>query len=320
MRIIFMGTPDFAVPVLQSLINSRHEVVAVVTQPDRPKGRGKNMQFSPVKECALAHNIPVMQPVNVSVPEVIDELRAYEPELIVVVAFGQFVTKKIREMPKYGCINVHASLLPKYRGAGPIQWAVINGEKESGVTTMYMCREIDKGDMLLKDTVTLDPKETGDSLHDKLSMMGGPLLLKTIDQLEDGSAVRIPQCEEESTYAPKLEKTMGNIDWTMDADRIERLVRGLNSWPGTFTKIHGKTVKIWDCDVVRQETLTENQAAAKPGTVIVSEKDQLIVKAGNGALSLRMLQPEGKKNMTVDAYLRGYPIAQGELFTQVCKA
>ena len=317
MRIIFMGTPDFAVPVLQSLINSRHEVVAVVTQPDRPKGRGKNMQFSPVKECALAHNIPVMQPVNVSVPEVIDELRAYEPELIVVVAFGQFVTKKIREMPKYGCINVHASLLPKYRGAGPIQWAVINGEKESGVTTMYMCREIDKGDMLLKDTVTLDPKETGDSLHEKLSMMGGPLLLKTIDQLEDGSAVRIPQCEEESTYAPKLEKTMGNIDWTMDADRIERLVRGLNSWPGTFTKIHGKTVKIWDCDVVRQETLTENQAAAKPGTVIVSEKDQLIVKAGNGALSLRMLQPEGKKNMTVDAYLRGYPIAQGELFTQV---
>ena len=275
------------------------------------------MQFSPVKECALAHNIPVMQPVNVSVPEVIDELRAYEPELIVVVAFGQFVTKKIREMPKYGCINVHASLLPKYRGAGPIQWAVINGEKESGVTTMYMCREIDKGDMLLKDTVTLDPKETGDSLHDKLSMMGGPLLLKTIDQLEDGSAVRIPQCEEESTYAPKLEKTMGNIDWTMDADRIERLVRGLNSWPGTFTKIHGKTVKIWDCDVVRQETLTENQAAATPGTVIVSEKDQLIVKAGNGALSLRMLQPEGKKNMTVDAYLRGYPIAQGELFTQV---
>lgn len=317
MRIIFMGTPDFAVPVLQSLINSRHEVVAVVTQPDRPKGRGKNMQFSPVKECALAHNIPVMQPVNVSVPEVIDELRAYEPELIVVVAFGQFVTKKIREMPKYGCINVHASLLPKYRGAGPIQWAVINGEKESGVTTMYMCREIDKGDMLLKDTVTLDPKETGDSLHDKLSMMGGPLLLKTIDKLEDGSAVRIPQCEEESTYAPKLEKTMGNIDWTMDADRIERLVRGLNSWPGTFTKIHGKTVKIWDCDVVCQEALTESQAAAEPGTVIVSEKDQLIVKAGNGALSLRMLQPEGKKNMTVDAYLRGYPIAQGELFTQV---
>ena len=317
MRIIFMGTPDFAVPVLQSLINSRHEVVAVVTQPDRPKGRGKNMQFSPVKECALAHNIPVMQPVNVSVPEVIDELRAYEPELIVVVAFGQFVTKKIREMPKYGCINVHASLLPKYRGAGPIQWAVINGEKESGVTTMYMCREIEKGDMLLKDTVTLDPKETGDSLHDKLSMMGGPLLLKTIDQLEDGSAVRIPQCEEESTYAPKLEKTMGNIDWTMDADRIERLVRGLNSWPGTFTKIHGKTVKIWDCDVVCQETLTESQAAATPGTVIVSEKDQLIVKAGNGALSLRMLQTEGKKNMTVDAYLRGYPIAQGELFTQV---
>ena len=316
MRVIFMGTPDFAVSSLQALL-TRHEVVAVVTQPDKPKGRGKKLQPTPVKAVALEHGIPVLQPVKVREPEVIEQLRGYGADLIAVTAFGQILPEEILNMPKYGCINVHASLLPKYRGAGPIQWAVINGEKESGVTTMYMCREIDKGDMLLKDTVTLDPKETGDSLHDKLSMMGGPLLLKTIDQLEDGSAVRIPQCEEESTYAPKLEKTMGNIDWTMDADRIERLVRGLNSWPGTFTKIHGKTVKIWDCDVVCQETLTESQAAAMPGTVIVSEKDQLIVKAGNGALSLRMLQPEGKKNMTVDAYLRGYPIAQGELFTQV---
>ena len=317
MRIVFMGTPDFSVPALRALVEAGHQVTAVVTQPDKPKGRGKAMQFTPVKEVALRENIPVYQPKKVRDPEVIQKIRELAPDVLVVVAFGQIIPQEILDIAPYGCINVHASLLPKYRGAGPIQWAVINGEKESGVTTMYMCREIDKGDMLLKDTVTLDPKETGDSLHDKLSMMGGPLLLKTIDQLEDGSAVRIPQCEEESTYAPKLEKTMGNIDWTMDADRIERLVRGLNSWPGTFTKIHGKTVKIWDCDVVRQETLTENQAAATPGTVIVSEKDQLIVKAGNGALSLRMLQPEGKKNMTVDAYLRGYPIAQGELFTQV---
>ena len=316
-NVVFMGTPDFAVGTLEALINSKYEVSAVFTQPDKPKGRGKAVQMTPVKEIAMEHEIPVYQPVKIREEQWIEVLKDLAPDVIVVVAFGQIIPKAILELPKYGCINVHASLLPKYRGAGPIQWAVINGEKESGVTTMYMCREIDKGDMLLKDTVTLDPKETGDSLHDKLSMMGGPLLLKTIDQLEDGSAVRIPQCEEESTYAPKLEKTMGNIDWTMDADRIERLVRGLNSWPGTFTKIHGKTVKIWDCDVVCQETLTESQAAATPGTVIVSEKDQLIVKAGNGALSLRMLQPEGKKNMTVDAYLRGYPIAQGELFTQV---
>ena len=316
-NVVFMGTPDFAVGTLEALINSKYEVSAVFTQPDKPKGRGKAVQMTPVKEIAMEHEIPVYQPVKIREEQWIEVLKDLAPDVIVVVAFGQIIPKAILELPKYGCINVHASLLPKYRGAGPIQWAVINGEKESGVTTMYMCREIDKGDMLLKDTVTLDPKETGDSLHDKLSMMGGPLLLKTIDQLEDGSAVRIPQCEEESTYAPKLEKTMGNIDWTMDADRIERLVRGLNSWPGTFTKIHGKTVKIWDCDVVCQETLTESQAAAMPGTVIVSEKDQLIVKAGNGALSLRMLQPEGKKNMTVDAYLRGYPIAQGELFTQV---
>ena len=316
-NVVFMGTPDFAVGTLEALINSKYEVSAVFTQPDKPKGRGKAVQMTPVKEIAMEHEIPVYQPVKIREEQWIEVLKDLAPDVIVVVAFGQIIPKAILELPKYGCINVHASLLPKYRGAGPIQWAVINGEKESGVTTMYMCREIDKGDMLLKDTVTLDPKETGDSLHDKLSMMGGPLLLKTIDKLEDGSAVRIPQCEEESTYAPKLEKTMGNIDWTMDADRIERLVRGLNSWPGTFTKIHGKTVKIWDCDVVCQETLTESQAAATPGTVIVSEKDQLIVKAGNGALSLRMLQPEGKKNMTVDAYLRGYPIAQGELFTQV---
>ena len=317
MRVIFMGTPDFAVETLEEIIAAGHEVVLVVSQPDKAVGRSKALKYTPVKACAIEHGIEVYQPERIRDTECVEHLKGYQPDIIIVEAFGQIIPKVILDMPKYGCINVHASLLPKYRGAGPIQWAVINGEKESGVTTMYMCREIDKGDMLLKDTVTLDPKETGDSLHDKLSMMGGPLLLKTIDQLEDGSAVRIPQCEEESTYAPKLEKTMGNIDWTMDADRIERLVRGLNSWPGTFTKIHGKTVKIWDCDVVCQETLTESQAAAMPGTVIVSEKDQLIVKAGNGALSLRMLQPEGKKNMTVDAYLRGYPIAQGELFTQV---
>ncbi len=308
-----MGTPEFAVPVLESLIESRHEVVAVVTQPDKPKGRGKNMQFPPVKECAIAHHIPVLQPEKVGEPDVVEALRAYEPELIAVVAFGQFIPKKIREMPKYGCINVHASLPPKYRGAGPIQWAVINGEKESGVTTMYMSREIDKGDMLLKETITLDPKETGDSLHDRLCVLGGPLLLKTIDELEAGTAVRIPQCEEESTYAPMLEKSMGNIDWTMDAARIERLVRGLNSWPGTFTKIHGKTVKIWDCDVIAQSDLPKDQVDKQPGTVLVSDKKKLVVKTGDGALSLTILQPEGKKSMPVDAYLRGYPIAEGEL-------
>ena len=178
---------------------------------------------------------------------------------------------------------------------------------------MYMSKEIDKGDMLLKETVLLDPKETGDSLHDKLCAMGGPLLLKTIDQLEKGSAVRIPQCEEESTYAPKLEKFMGKIDWSMDAVRIERLMRGLNSWPGTFTKIHGKTVKIWDCDVVAQDQLSEDMAQAKPGTVLVSDKKKLIVKTGSGALSLLVLQPEGKKSMQVDAYLRGYPVTVNEV-------
>ena len=309
MRILYMGTPEFAVPVLESLVQSRHTVVAVVTQPDRPKGRGKAMQFPPVKECALSHGIPVLQPPVVREPEAVEQIRRFEPDLIAVVAFGQFIPKVIRDMPRYGCINVHASLLPRYRGAAPIQWAVINGEKETGITTMYMSREIDKGDMLLKETLQLDPKETGDSLHDRLSALGGPLLLKTIDELENHTAVRIPQCEAESCYAPMLEKSMGWMDWSMDAVRLERLVRGLNSWPGTFTSIHGKTVKIWESELC----FGEEKEASVPGTVLVSDKKRLIVQTGSGALSLLSLQPEGKRRMTADEYLRGYPVAAGEI-------
>jgi len=305
LRIIFMGTPDFAVPVLQSLINSRHEVVAVVTQPDRPKGRGKNMQFSPVKECALAHNIPVMQPVNVSVPEVIDELRAYEPELIVVVAFGQFVTKKIREMPKYGCINVHASLLPKYRGAGPIQWAVIDGEKESGVTTMQMDAGLDTGDMLLKTVVPLEKEETGGSLFEKLSKAGANLLLETLEKLEEGSIVPEKQGESPTPYAKMLTKEMGNLDWNKEAVLLEQLIRGLNPWPSAYTHLNGKTLKIWSAQVEERET-TE-----KPGTVVEVNKKELKVQTGKGILSLKEVQIEGKKRMEIDAFLRGNTVEEG---------
>ena len=306
MRIIFMGTPDFAVPVLQSLINSRHEVVAVVTQPDRPKGRGKNMQFSPVKECALAHNIPVMQPVNVSVPEVIDELRAYEPELIVVVAFGQFVTKKIREMPKYGCINVHGSLLPKYRGAAPIQWAVIDGEKESGVTTMQMDAGLDTGDMLLKTVVPLDEKETGGSLFDKLSKAGADLLLETLDALENGTVTPQKQGESPTAYAKMLTKDMGAIDWNRPAKELERLIRGLNPWPSAYTKLNGKTLKIWAADVCGQ-----TGEKAQPGTVLKAEKDEFLIQTGEKILSVKELQLEGKKRMDTAAFLRGCHLEKG---------
>lgn len=301
MRIIFMGTPEFAVGTLETLIQSRHQVVAAVTQPDRPKGRGKAMQFTPVKEKALEYGIPVLQPEKVREPAVVEELRSYEPDLIVVVAFGQLLPKSILEMSRFGCVNVHASLLPKYRGAAPIQWAVINGEKESGVTTMMMSRGLDKGDMLLKRTVSLDPKETGDSLHDKLAALGGPLILETIDGLENGTLKRIPQDESQSSYVGMLTKQMGRIDWSWPAAKLECLIRGLNSWPSAYTVLHGKTVKIWDADVVEARE-------GLPGEVIAADKTSLVVKAGTDALSIKSIQPEGKKRMEIDAFLRGYPV------------
>lgn len=301
MRILFMGTPEFAVGTLEALIQSRHEVVAVVTQPDRPKGRGNAVKFPPVKEAALAHGIPVLQPLKVREPEVVEQLRAFAPDLIAVVAFGQLLPKVILEMPRYGCVNVHASLLPKYRGAAPIQWAVINGEAESGVTTMMMSRGLDKGDMLKKSVVRLDPKETGDSLHDKLAALGGPLLLETIDELEQGTIVRVPQDDAQSSYAPMLTKELGRIDWIKPADELERLVRGLNSWPSAYTRLHGKTLKIWDADVV-------SASGGEPGKVLQADKNGLVIQAGEGALRIVSLQLEGKKRMEADAFLRGYPV------------
>ncbi|MBQ8638162.1 MAG: methionyl-tRNA formyltransferase [Lachnospiraceae bacterium] len=307
MRIIFMGTPEFSVPVLEALIDSRHEVVAVVTQPDKPKGRGKAMQFTPVKETALANGIPVLQPQKVRVPEVVEQLRSYKPDLIAVVAFGQILPKSILEMPKFGCVNVHASLLPKYRGAAPIQWAVINGEKESGVTTMMMARGIDTGDMLLKRSVELAEDETGDSLHDKLAAIGGPLLLETIDGLEQGTVARIPQDESQSSHVGMLTKQMGKIDWTKPAVALERLIRGLNSWPSAYTSLNGKTVKIWSADVVEADE-------GQPGEVIAADKTKLVVKTGEQALSIRIIQPEGKKRMEIDAFLRGYEVKLHDRF------
>ena len=301
MRILFMGTPEFAVGTLEALIQSRHEVVAVVTQPDRPKGRGNAVKFPPVKEAALAHGIPVLQPLKVREPEVVEQLRAFAPDLIAVAAFGQLLPKVILEMPRYGCVNVHASLLPKYRGAAPIQWAVINGEAESGVTTMMMSRGLDKGDMLKKSVVRLDPKETGDSLHDKLAALGGPLLLETIDELEQGTIVRVPQDDAQSSYAPMLTKELGRIDWSKPADELERLVRGLNSWPSAYTRFHGKTLKIWDADVV-------SASGGEPGKVLQADKNGLVIQAGEGALRIVSLQLEGKKRMEAAAFLRGYPV------------
>ena len=304
MRIVFMGTPDFSVPTLEQLIRN-HQVVGVVTQPDKRKGRGKAIAFPPVKEKALEYDIPVYQPVKVREPEFIEELKKMNPDIIVVVAFGQILPEEILNLPPYGCVNVHASLLPKYRGAAPIQWAVIDGEKETGVTTMYMAKGLDTGDMLDKVVVPIDPKETGESLHDKLSEAGGRLILETLTKLENGTAVRIPQNDAESCYAKMLTKELGEIDWNQSAAAIERLIRGLNSWPSAYTHLDGKTLKIWDADV------EEGQADVAVGTVTEVKKDCFYVQTGDGRLKINEIQLQGKKRMAVQAFLLGYKIEKG---------
>lgn len=310
MRIVFMGTPDFSVPTLKKLIASRHEVIAVVTQPDKPKGRGKEVQMTPVKETALARGIPVYQPVRAREASFVEEMRRLEPDAMVVIAFGQILSKELLEVPKYGCFNIHASLLPKYRGAAPIQWAVINGDLETGITTMMMDVGMDTGDMLEKLVVPLDPKETGGSLFDKLSLLGGDLILSTLEKAEAGTLVRIPQNHDEATHVKKIEKTLGDIDWTMDAEAIERLIRGLSPWPSAYTRWNGKMLKIWEGDV-EPDGDTEKIPA---GQIVEASGDRIRVQTGSGVLNIRSLQLEGKKRMDTAAFLRGYPVAAGERF------
>lgn len=302
-----MGTPDFSVGTLEALIEAGHEVVLAVTQPDKPKGRGKAMQFPPVKEAAIAHEIPVYQPTRVREPECIEYLKQYHPDIIIVVAFGQILPKEILEMPRYGCVNVHASLLPKYRGAAPIQWAVINGEEVTGVTTMRMDEGLDTGDMIMKTELALDEKETGGSLFDKLAVEGARLCVETIVAIENGTATYTPQAHEEATLTKIIKKQLGSIDWTKPAKEIECLIRGLNPWPSAYTKLSGKTLKIWDADVVETDTVFA------PGTITTVGKKELLVQTGKGQLSLKEVQLEGKKRMEVDAFLRGCQITVGEV-------
>ncbi len=307
MRVIFMGTPDFSVGTLEALIETGHDVVLAVTQPDKPKGRGKAMQFPPVKEAALAHDIPVYQPLKVREPECVEYLRQYNPDIIIVVAFGQILPKEILEMPKYGCVNVHASLLPKYRGAAPIQWAVINGETVTGVTTMRMDEGLDTGDMIMKTEIALDAKETGGSLFDKLAVEGAKLCVETVAAIEAGTASYTPQDHEKATLTRIIKKQLGNIDWTKSAKEIECLIRGLNPWPSAYTKLSQKTLKIWDADIIDADT------DATPGTITAVAKKELLVQTGKGQLSLREVQLEGKKRMEIDAFLRGCQVTVGEV-------
>ena len=311
MKVIFMGTPDFSVGTLEALAEAGHEVVLAVTQPDKPKGRGGKMQYTPVKEAALARDIPVYQPKKIREPECIEELKKYNADIMVVIAFGQILPKEILQMTPYGCINVHASLLPKYRGAAPIQWAVIDGEKFSGVTTMQMNEGLDTGDMILKTEIPLDPKETGGSLHDKLAEAGAKLCVETLKAIEDHTATFEKQGESPTEYARMLDKKLGNIDWNTSAVRIERLVRGLNSWPSAYTHWDKKVVKIW-----RAKAEADGTVKAEPGTVLSVEKDSFTVQTGDGVLRVLELQIPGKKRMDTGAFLRGYTIESGVKFTQ----
>ncbi len=305
-----MGTPDFSVGTLEALVEAGHEVCLVVTQPDKPKGRGKEMQYTPVKEAALKHGIEVYQPRRIREAECVEKLRQYNADIMVVVAFGQIIPKEILEMVPYGCVNVHASLLPKYRGAAPIQWSIIDGEVVTGVTTMQMDEGLDTGDMLLKTEVPITEEETGESLHDKLAKAGAALCVETLAKLQEGSIIPEKQGESPTAYAKMLDKKLGNIDWTKSAVEIERLVRGLNSWPSAYTYWNKKVVKIWKASV------TDENSNEQAGTVVKVEKDGFYVQTGNGLLKVLELQIPGKKRMDAGAFLRGYTIEPGEVFHQ----
>ena len=311
MKIVYMGTPDFAVPPLAALVKAGYEVTAVITQPDKPKGRGKTLLPTPVKEEAMKHEITVYQPQKVRDPEFVEVLKNLAPDMIVVAAFGQIIPKEILDMPKYGCINIHASLLPKYRGAAPIQQAVIDGEKESGVTIMKMGMGLDTGDMISQAVVTLSEDETGGSLFDRLAETGAYLLIQTIPSIENGTATYTKQPEESPTpYAAMITKKMGLLDFSRNAEVLERLVRGMNPWPSAYTYLNNKTLKVWKAVVEDAES-----GKVAPGTIVGVDKKGIHVACGEKILVLQEVQLEGKKRMETDAFLRGYQVTEGTILT-----
>ncbi len=306
MKIIFMGTPDFAAASLEALIASKHEIMAVVTQPDKPKGRKGELTPSPVKTIAVEKGIKVYQPVRVREQEFVEILRGYNPDVIIVVAFGQIIPESILEIPKYGCVNIHGSLLPKYRGAAPIQWAVLDGEKETGVTTMLMDKGIDTGDILLKRVINLTEDETAGSLFDKLMVLGAETILETLEGLENGSITPEKQGESPTDYAKMLTKAMGLIDFTRTAAELDCFIRGMNPWPSAYTVLDGKTLKIW-----KAKPVDGNGGA---GSVLSVGKDSFIVCCGEKALEILEVQLEGKKRMSAGDFLKGTHLEPGTEF------
>lgn len=307
-RIIFMGTPDFSVPALQGLIDGPDQVVAVVTQPDRPKGRGKKLSPPPVKVLAESAEIPVLQPTKIRTTEFADKLRSYEPDLIIVAAYGRILPASILDLPPLGCINIHGSLLPRHRGAAPIQWAILAGDKEAGVTIMQMDVGMDTGAMLLPASLPVEKDETAGSLFTKLSTLGGTALLQALDLLRQDNLPPIEQDHSLATEAPPLKKEDGSIDWTRSAVEIHCLIRGMDPWPTAFSFLDGKRFRFFAPE------LSNTPSHQEPGSIIQADRDGLLLATGDGVLLVREIQPEGKKRMRVEAYLCGQTLEAGQKF------
>lgn len=306
LRIIFMGTPQFACPTLQMLIDRGENVVAVVTQPDRPKGRGQQLQQPPVKELALKYGIPVMQPLKVRGAEAVEEIRSFNPELIIVVAFGQILPKVLLDIPHFGCINIHASLLPRYRGAAPLNWCLINGEVETGITTMMMDVGLDTGDMLLTKTTAITPEDDASSLHDRLSNLGAATMAETLDLLKGGKLAPVKQDDSLSCYAPMLKKELGEISWHATTTSIMNLVRGVTPWPGAYTRIDGKVIKV--------HKVRAGFGSGAPGEILSVGREGIEAATADGSIIIEELQLEGKKRLKAAEFLAGCRLEPGSIF------
>lgn len=307
MKIVFMGTPDFAAKALEKLYEAGHEIVLVVTQPDKEKGRGKVISQSPVKEFAVQHSLSVFQPVKLRETESVEYLKKFPADICVVAAFGQILSEEVLNMYQYGCINIHASLLPKYRGAAPIQWSILNGDENTGVTIMQMEKGLDTGDMLIQRKVKIEDDDTGESLFDKLTEVGADLIVEVLPLIEKGKITPVKQNDEESNYAGKITKEMGLINFDDDAAKIERYVRGLNSWPSAYTYLNGKTLKIWKAAVAGESKKVPS------GTITAVNANSFVIQTGKGAIEVSEIQLEGKKRMSVHDFLLGYKIEEGTL-------
>jgi methionyl-tRNA formyltransferase len=309
MKIVFMGTPDFTLPILDALKAAGHEIILVVTQPDKPRGRKAELMPPPAKEWALKNGVPVFQPERIKREEAVEELKKYPCDVCVVAAFGQILSKEILEMPRLGCVNVHASLLPKYRGAAPIQWSILNGDEYTGVTTMQMGVGLDDGDILLQKVVDIDDEITGGELFDKLSYVGGDLIVETIEKLDKGEIDPIPQNEVEATHVGMIQKELGNLDFSRSSKELSNYVRGLNPWPSAFTYLNGKMIKIWKAKPL---VCNECNGSVEPGTIVLPNEKTMYIKTKDGALSVLEIQMEGKKRMSIEDFLRGNHLNPGD--------